>query len=210
MTISGNVTLKKGKAFSIERRHPWVFSGAIQQMDHSIHDGSWVRVMDEKGNVLATGHYQSGSIAVRILTFGPDTPDDRFWEQRIEASLTVRNSIGLPNERTNCFRLIHGEGDSLPGLIIDYYDGVAVIQAHSLGMHVDRERIAQALNTVFKHSLRAVYYKSHSTLPKQVDDTTTKGYLLGMGGVPHVVLEHGNKYFIDWEEGQKTGFFLDQ
>jgi 23S rRNA (cytosine1962-C5)-methyltransferase len=210
MTITGNVTLKKGKAYSIERRHPWVFSGAIQRTDSSVQDGSWVRVLDEKGNVLAIGHYQSGSIAVRILSFGPVEPDDQFWEQRIATALRVRNSIGLPNDRTNCFRLIHGEGDGLPGLIIDYYDGVAVMQAHSIGMHLDRERITQALGNVFERSLRAVYYKSNTTLPKHVAGGAATGYLLGMAGVPHVVLEHGYKFYVDWEVGQKTGFFLDQ
>jgi 23S rRNA (cytosine1962-C5)-methyltransferase len=210
MTISGNITLKKGRSFSIERRHPWIFSGAIQKMESSVLDGSCVRVLDEKGNAVATGHYQHGSIAVRILSFGKELPGELFWEERIAAALRLRDGINLPDEKTNCFRLIHGEGDGLPGLIVDYYDGVAVLQAHSVGMHQDREQIARALDNVFQGSLRAIYYKSHATLPGRTDKDSVTGYLKGMGGVPHIVLEHGCKFYIDWEEGQKTGFFLDQ
>jgi 23S rRNA (cytosine1962-C5)-methyltransferase len=210
MTISGNITLKKGRSFSIERCHPWIFSGAIQKIDGAVSDGSWVRVLDDKGNALASGHYQHGSIAVRILAFGKDDPTKLFWEDRIAAALKLRNGVNLPNEKTNCLRLIHGEGDGLPGLIIDYYDGVVVVQAHSVGMHQDRERIAQALDAVFQGSLQAIYYKSHSTLPGRTEGAALTGYLKGMGGVPHIVLENGCKFFVDWEEGQKTGFFLDQ
>ena len=210
MTISGNITLKKGKSFSIERRHPWIFSGAIQHMDASVSDGSWVRVLDEKGNPMATGHYQHGSIAVRILSFTNESPSDEFWDDRFRSALKLRNTLSLPAEKTNCFRLIHGEGDGLPGLIVDYYDGVAVLQAHSVGMHQDRERIAQSLDRVFDGSLRAIYYKSHATLPERLEGASATGYLKGMGGVPHIVLEHGCKFYVDWEEGQKTGFFLDQ
>lgn len=210
MTFSGNITLKKGKAFSIERRHPWIFSGAIQRMDAGITDGSWVRVFDEKGNVLATGHYQHGSIAVRVLSFGKDEVTDRIWDTKLSQALKLRASVNLPHTATNCFRLIHGEADGLPGLIIDYYDGVAVIQAHSVGMHLDREHIASALDKVFEGSLRAIYYKSHSTLPGRIDNASATGYLKGMSGVPHIVVENGCKFYVDWEEGQKTGFFLDQ
>jgi 23S rRNA (cytosine1962-C5)-methyltransferase len=209
-TISGNITLKKGRAYSIERRHPWVFSGAIQSMDSTVVDGNWVRLVDDKGNPMATGHYQHGSIAVRILTFGHVLPDEGFWLNRINAALKLRADVNLPSEKTNCFRLIHGEGDGLPGLIVDYYDGVAVMQAHSVGMHEDRQRIADALDEAFNGSLRAIYYKSHSTLPGRVESTSAAGYLKGMGGVPHIVLEHSCKFYVDWEEGQKTGFFLDQ
>jgi 23S rRNA (cytosine1962-C5)-methyltransferase len=211
MTISGNIVLKKGKLFSIERRHPWIFSGAIQKIDTTVLDGDWVGVLDEKGNTVATGHYQhGGSIAVRVLSFGKDHISERFWEEKIETALKLRNCCNLPGETTNCFRLIHGEGDGLPGLIVDYYEGVAVIQAHSVGMHQDREKIARALDVVFNGSLRAVYYKSHSTLPARLGAASATGYLKGMSGVPHVVLENGCKFYVDWEEGQKTGFFLDQ
>ncbi|MEJ1236929.1 class I SAM-dependent rRNA methyltransferase [Chryseolinea sp. T2] len=210
MTVSGNITLKKGKEISMERRHPWVFSGAIHHMDPGISDGSWVRVLDAKGNVLAMGHYQHGSIAVRILSFGKSPLEESFWEQRLFEALAVRSAVNVRRPDTNCFRLIHGEGDGLPGLIIDYYDGVAVVQAHSVGMHLDRERIAAALDKVFDDSLRAIYYKSHSTLPGRIDNASATGYLKGMGGVPHIVVENGCKFYVDWEEGQKTGFFLDQ
>jgi len=210
MTISGNITLKKGRSFSLERRHPWIFSGAIHKMEGAVVDGSWVRVLDEKGNPLATGHYQHGSIAVRVLSFGKDSPESSFWDKMIGDALKFRNAAGLPGDKTNCFRLIHGEGDGLPGLIVDYYDGVAVVQAHSVGMQQDRELIAGALDRAFEGTLRAIYYKSHSTLPGRLESEFTAGYLKGMGGVPHVVLEHGCKFYVDWEEGQKTGFFLDQ
>lgn len=210
MTISGNIILKKGKSFSIGRAHPWIFSGAIQKMDASISDGNWVRVMDEKGNAIATGHYQHGSIAVRILSFGEDIPGEFFWYDKLRAALGLRRILDLSNEKTNCFRLIHGEGDGLPGLIVDYYDGVIVMQAHSAGMHLDREQIAEALDKVFEGTLRAIYYKSNTTLPTRLNAAETTGYLKGMGGVPHIVLEHGLKFYVDWEEGQKTGFFLDQ
>jgi 23S rRNA (cytosine1962-C5)-methyltransferase len=210
MVISGNITLKKGKSFSIERHHPWIFSGAIQKLEGAVVDGAWVRVLNEKGNAVAIGHYQNGSIAVRVLSFGNVDPNQDFWEEKLRTAKMTRERINLPNDKTNCFRLVHGEGDGLPGLIIDYYDGVAVMQAHSVGMHNDREQIANALDVVFDKTLRAIYYKSHSTLPGRVDANASTGYLKGMGGVPHVVVEHGCKFHVDWEEGQKTGFFLDQ
>ena len=209
MDLSGSITLKRGKTHSIERGHPWIFSGAIHKIDGTISDGSWVRVLDDKGNPLATGHYQQGSIAVRILTFGAELPGKDFFEERVRQTSEVRARVNLPNERTNCFRLVHGEGDGLPGLIIDYYDGVAVVQAHAAGMHVNRNKIAEALGAVLGERLRAVYYKRHASLPGNIDDTAA-GYIRGMSVVPHVVLENGNKFYVDWEEGQKTGFFLDQ
>lgn len=210
LKIAGSVFLKKGKSVSIARRHPWVFSGAIQRMQGQIVDGSWVEVRDEKGDVLGVGHYQHGSIAVRILSFGPERPIDSFWETTISKALHLRLGIGLIDEKTNCYRLVHGEGDGLPGLIIDFYDGVAVIQAHSIGMHLDRENISAALESIFGRDLKAVYYKSHSTLPGRATGDESVGYLKGMIGVPHVVLENSCKFLVDWEEGQKTGFFLDQ
>jgi 23S rRNA (cytosine1962-C5)-methyltransferase len=210
MTISGQIVLKKGKSYSLKRGHPWLFSGAIQTLEGNVVDGSWVRVIDYNGSPLAAGHYQHGSIAIRVLHFGQDVPGENFWEESFDSARRLREQIDLPSDITNCYRLIHGEGDGLPGLIIDYYDGVAVVQAHSVGMHLDRHNIAEALDKTYNGSLRAIYYKSHSTLPGRLESPDAAGYLKGMGGVPHIVLENNCKFYIDWEEGQKTGFFLDQ
>lgn len=210
MVIAGRITLKKGKEHSIERFHPWIFSGAIQKIEGELTDGCWVEVLNFKNKILGFGHYQNGSIAVRMLTFGPIIPAENFWEQKLSKALTVRQSAGLPTTATNAFRLIHGEGDGLPGLIIDYYDGAVVMQAHDAGMHLDRKDIASALQNVLGDSLRSIYYKSQGTLPGKLRDVLQDEYLYGMGSVPHVVLENDNKFLIDWEEGQKTGFFLDQ
>jgi 23S rRNA (cytosine1962-C5)-methyltransferase len=209
MTIPGKITLKKGKEISIQRFHPWIFSGAIQKMDGEITDGCWVEIRDHKSSILGYGHYQNGSIAVRMLSFGSNVPTENFWIEKFEHALHTRRASGLPSEITNAFRLIHGEGDGLPGLIIDYYDGVAIIQAHDVGMHHDRVHIAAALEKVID-GLKAIYYKSQSTLPGKLRDTHSEEYLLGMGIVPHIVHENKNKFYVDWEEGQKTGFFLDQ
>lgn len=210
MTISGTLTLKKGKSFSIERHHPWIFSGAIHKMEGNVVDGSLVQVKDERGNVVATGHYQHGSIAVRVLSFGKEVHDDSFWSTKIEAAKRMRHALNFAAGKTNCYRLIHAEGDGMPGLIVDYYDGVAVMQAHSIGMHLDREQIASAIDRAYDGALQAIYYKSHSTLPGRVEAGSTAGYLKGLGAVPHVVFENGCKFYVDWEDGQKTGFFLDQ
>lgn len=210
MVIAGRVILHKGKEHSIERFHPWIFSGAIARMEGSVTDGSWVEVVSNKNKTLGFGHYQAGSIAVRVLSFGDTVPDESFWRQRFRNALHVRSSADLPSASTTCFRLIHGEGDGLPGLIVDYYSGVAVVQAHSVGMHEDRKEISTALKTAMGEQLQAVYYKSHSTLPGKMRDKNADEYLEGMGAVPHVVSENNVKFFVDWEEGQKTGFFLDQ
>jgi len=210
MNIQGKIILKKGKEVSIERFHPWVFSGAIQKIEGAVTDGCWVEVVNFKGTTLGYGHYQNGSISIRMLHFGGQVPTDDFWIKKIQQAVAVRKSAGLPSTATNAFRLVHGEGDGLPGLIIDYYDGAVVMQAHSVGMHLDRKSIAAALQLVLEENLKTVYYKSQSTLPGKMRDADNDEYLLGMGVVPHVVLEHGNKFLIDWEEGQKTGFFLDQ
>jgi 23S rRNA (cytosine1962-C5)-methyltransferase len=209
MTISGKITLKKGKEISIRRFHPWIFSGAIQKMEGETADGGWVEVQDARSSTLGFGHYQNGSIAVRMLSFSDTPPAENFWEEKLRNALYLRNAAGLPSEATNALRLIHGEGDGLPGLIIDYYDGIAIIQAHSVGMHHDRMNIAAALQKVAEGT-KAIYYKSQSTLPGKMRDPNQDEYLLGMGVVPHIVLEYANKFYIDWEEGQKTGFFLDQ
>jgi 23S rRNA (cytosine1962-C5)-methyltransferase len=210
MTITGKVILKKGKEQSIQRFHPWIFSGAIQKMEGDLVDGCTVEVQDFKNKTLGFGHYQNGSIAVRMLSFDKQPPTAELWIQKFTAAYQVRVSAGIPSKTTQAFRLIHGEGDGLPGLIVDYYDGAAVMQAHSVGMHVDRHVIAEALQHVLGEDLKVVYYKSQSTLPGKMRDVEQDGYLLGMGVVPHIVVEHSNKFFVDWEEGQKTGFFLDQ
>lgn len=210
MNISGIIVLKKGREPSVLRKHPWVFSGAIQQLTGNILDGHWVKVCDSKGGTLGFGHFQNGSIAVRMLLFGEEQPTDNFWKEKIDQAIALRHAVGLPSDKTNAFRLIHGEGDGLPGLIVDYYAGVAVIQAHSAGMHNDREQITKALKDVLGDQLSAIYYKSRATLPGKIKDDQPDGYLLGMSVVPHVIHEHQNKFFVDWESGQKTGFFLDQ
>lgn len=210
MTITGKVILKKGKEQSIQRFHPWIFSGAIQKMEGELVDGCTVEVQDFRNKTLGFGHYQNGSISVRVLSFDKQAPTPELWKQKIAAAYQVRVSAGIPSKTTQAFRLIHGEGDGLPGLIVDYYDGAAVMQAHSVGMHVDRHAIAEALQRVLGEDLKVVYYKSQSTLPGKMRDAQQDEYLLGMGVVPHIVMENSNKFFVDWEEGQKTGFFLDQ
>jgi len=210
MTIQGKVVLKKGKEYSIERFHPWIFSGAILKSEGELTDGCWVEVQNSKGKVLGFGHYQNGSIAVRMVSFGEQELSPDFWILKIEAAISLRNRSSLPSTATNAFRIIHGEGDGLPGLIVDYYDGVAVMQAHSAGMHLDRKAIAMALKSVLADDLKAVYYKSQSTLPGKVRDTSQDEYIFGLGAIPHVIHENNNKFLIDWEDGQKTGFFLDQ
>lgn len=209
MTISGKIILKKGKEFSIRRFHPWIFSGAIQNIEGEVLDGTWVEVRDSKSSLLGFGHYQHGSIAVRMLAFGDQPVPADFWAGRFLAAWNTRQRSGLPSAVTNCFRLVHGEGDGLPGLIIDYYDGAAVVQAHSVGMHNDRFHIAAALREAMP-GIKTIYYKSQGTLPRKTRDKDDDEYLLGMGVVPHIVLENNQKFYIDWEEGQKTGFFIDQ
>ena len=210
MIISGKVILKKGKEISIRRFHPWVFSGAIHKLDGGLADGSWVQVVDFKGQTLGFGHYQHGSIAVRMLSFRAEQPGENFWREKIFQALSLRKSAGLPNAETNAFRLIHGEGDGLPGLISDFYAGTLVIQAHDVGMHTDRHAIAQAFQDVLEDELTAIYYKSHSTLPGKMRESDTDEYLFGGATEETIMLENGNSFYINWQEGQKTGFFLDQ
>jgi 23S rRNA (cytosine1962-C5)-methyltransferase len=208
--VRGRIVLKKGKEHSAERFHPWIFSGAIQMLEGEVLDGCWVEVVTHQQKTVGYGHYQNGSIAVRLLTFKPETPDETFWANRLEAAINLRSKAGLPSETTNAYRLIHAEGDGLPGLIIDYYDGVAIIQAHSIGMHLDRFSITEAVTGVLGQLCKAVYYKSQSTLPGKAKDFAQNEYLAGMAAVPHVIVENANRFYVDWEEGQKTGFFLDQ
>jgi 23S rRNA (cytosine1962-C5)-methyltransferase len=207
--MQAKVILKKGKEFSIERFHPWIFSGAIQETVGDLTDGCWVDVLNFKKKFLGAGHYQKGSIAVRVLSFDENRGGD-FWASKITNALMMRRNAGLPSDTTNAFRLIHGEGDGLPGLVVDYYNGIAVLQAHSVGMHLDRMNIVEGLKKALAENLTAVYYKSQTTLPGKERDALKDEYLFGMSAVPHLIHENGNKFFVDWEEGQKTGFFLDQ
>jgi 23S rRNA (cytosine1962-C5)-methyltransferase len=206
MEIKGQVTLKKGREASAKRFHPWIFSGAIQSIEGDPGSGMMVSVRDATGNVLGYGHFQKGTISVRLLTFSSQPPGPDFLVAKIGAALQQRISTGVVSQTTNCYRLVHGEGDGLPGLIIDMYHGVAVMQAHSAGFHNDRMLVRDALVQTMKGDLSAVYYKGMSA----GDGKSESEYLHGMGVLPHIVLEHGNKFQVDWETGQKTGFFLDQ
>lgn len=210
MTISGKAALKKGKEISIQRFHPWIFSGAIHRLEGEVTDGCWVEVTDFRNSTLGFGHYQHGSIAVRLLSFGKETPPFDFWQAKLSAAFSLRKSAGLPDSETNAFRLIHGEGDGLPGLIIDDYAGIMVVQAHSAGMHLDRHLIADGLREALADRVTAIYYKSQSTLPGKVKDDRPDEFLFGDPLPGNVILENGNKFHVDWLEGQKTGFFLDQ
>jgi 23S rRNA (cytosine1962-C5)-methyltransferase len=210
MIIDGTITLKKGKEFSLQRFHPWVFSGAVQKMEGKITDGAWVEVKDFKSDPLGFGHYQNGSIAVRMISFEVEKPNEFLYDAKFGRALHLRQVSGLPSAYTNCFRLIHAEGDGLPGLVIDYYEGNVVMQAHSMGMHNDRQEITQALQRVLKQNLKAVYYKNQLTVPGKIREAKTDGYLFGMATLPYAVKESDHTFLVDWESGQKTGFFLDQ
>ncbi len=204
--IQGQVLLNKGREASARRFHPWIFSGAVNTVTGNPADGDWVEVQDASKRTVGFGHYQKGTIAVRLLTFKQQSPTIGIYSEKIARALNQRLSAKVIHEFTNCYRLAHGEGDGLPGLILDIYNGVAVMQAHSQGMHNDRHLIAKALKAVLADGVQSIYYKSLHSAPGK----TEAEYLLGMSVLPHVVQEHGNKFFVDWEEGQKTGFFLDQ
>jgi 23S rRNA (cytosine1962-C5)-methyltransferase len=209
MTITGKIILKRGKEISILRFHPWIFSGAIQKMEGPVTDGSWVEVKDFKNVTLGYGHYQNGSIAVRMLSFKKEEPTEKFWVDKVSEALNVRKSTGLPDSSTNCFRLIHGEGDGLTGLVVDVYGEAIVMQAHSAGIHLDRIVIADALKQTFGDNLKCIYYKSQSTLPGKMRDARDE-YLFGSYLPAHIIRENDHQFYVDWEEGQKTGFFIDQ
>ena len=208
------VILKRGRDESLRRFHPWVFSGAVAQIQGSPAEGDIVGVYSAEGQFLASGHWQIGSIAVRILSFDADPTAPGFWTDSIARALAVREAVGLAgSEDTTCFRLVHGEGDGLPGLIIDWYDGVCVMQAHSVGMFRAKAQICEALRTVFGERLKAVYDKSSGTAPFKAGLELVDGYLWraeGFTASEAVVQENGRKFLVNWEEGQKTGFFLDQ
>ena len=204
------VFLKPKKEESLLRFHPWVFSGAIQTIEGEPEEGDLVEVYGTNGRFLGIGHYQIGSIAVRILSFNPVTIDAAFWEERIRIAYTLRRALELAGvENNNTYRLVHGEGDNLPGLVIDMYAHTAVMQAHSVGMHYARHQIAEALKAVLGDSLQNIYYKSEATLPYKANLGSEDGYLYG-GEVEDIALENGLQFCVDWQKGQKTGFFVDQ
>ena len=204
------IQLRHGKAESLKRFHPWIFSGAIQRMPDNLTEGQIVRVIDHKGDFLAIGHYQIGSIAIRVLSFVERKIDNEFWKERLSEAFNMRCSIGLvEREDNNTLRLVHGEGDQLPGLIIDLYGKTAVMQAHSVGMHLYRKEIAAALIDVCKGIIENVYYKSETTLPFKADLHEKDGFIIG-GNEDNIAIEYGLKFHIDWLRGQKTGFFIDQ
>ena len=202
--------LKKGKEESLKRYHPWIFSGAVHHTEGELQEGDIVTVLTIDGEFVAVGHWQIGSIAVRVLSFLDEPIDRHFWEERLRVALSVRVRIRVADcQDNNTFRLVHGEGDNLPGLVIDMYGPVAVMQAHSVGMHVCRQDIAAALLSVMGDHLKAIYYKSETTLPFKASLGQENGFLFGESK-EDVALENGLKFHIDWQKGQKTGFFVDQ
>ena len=205
-----NIYLKKGKEESLKRFHPWIFSGAIQRSDDNIEEGEIVKVMSSNGSFLAVGHFQIGSIAVRVLSFRDIVIDDDFWVSRLQSALDVRTSLGIAdNAENNTFRLVHGEGDNLPGLVIDCYGSTAVMQAHSVGMHEFRMDICKALVKVMGNRINNVYYKSETTLPYKAELGQQNGFIYG-GSDEDTTKENGLLFHVDWLKGQKTGFFVDQ
>ncbi len=211
------VILKRGREDSLLRFHPWVFSGAIAEVQGNPSEGDIVAVYASNGDFLAYGHYQIGSIAVRVLSFDDSALRPDFWTGRLGAALRARIACGLHcpsgESSTNCYRLVHGEGDNLPGLIIDYYDGVCVMQAHSVGMFRAKRQISEALQNVYGSQLKAVYDKSSGTAPYKAGLELIDGYMYRRGDFSddeQAVLENGHKFMVNWTEGQKTGFFLDQ
>ena len=204
------VHLKKGKEESLKRFHPWIFSGAIHHLDEDISEGEIVRVVTFMGDFIAIGHYQIGSIAVRVLSFQDIHVDEIFWEARLDSALAMRRGIGMAdNPQNNTYRLVHGEGDNLPGLIIDCYGKTAVMQAHSVGMHNNRFDICKALIEIMGDRIEQVYYKSETTLPYKAELGQENGFIYG-STEEDVAIENGLKFHVDWLKGQKTGFFIDQ
>ena len=204
------VFLKPKKEESLLRFHPWVFSGAIQSFEGQPEEGDLVEVYGANNRYLGIGHFQIGSIAVRILSFQQQEIDQAFWENRIRIAYELRKTLRLTaSERNNTYRLVHGEGDNLPGLVIDMYAHTAVMQAHSVGMHLARHQIAEALKQILGDTLQNIYYKSEATLPYKANLGSEDGYLLG-GDVEDIALENGLRFCVDWQKGQKTGFFVDQ
>lgn len=205
------IYLKPHKEESLQRFHPWVFSGAVHHVEGQPQEGDIVRVVAADGTFLAVGHWQVGSIVVRVLSFAERPIDADFWQERFQAAYDARRSMGLVGDEAkgNTYRLVHGEGDNLPGLVIDIYGPTAVLQAHSVGIHVCRQEIADALCRVMGNELRSIFYKSETTLPFKAQLGPQNGFLFG-GEVGDVAVENGLRFHIDWLRGQKTGFFVDQ
>ena len=204
------ITLKKGKDESLKRFHPWVFSGAIKHCEDGIDEGDTVRVIKENGDFIAIGHYQVGSIAVRVLSFEEIEIDENFFTERLVMAFAMRKSIGVAdNPSNNTYRLVHGEGDNLPGLVIDCYGETAVMQAHSVGMHVCRNIIAKVLMNVMGERIKNVFYKSETTLPFKAELGQENGFIYGKSE-NNTAVENGLTFHVDWLKGQKTGFFIDQ
>ena len=205
------VFLKPGKEESLKRFHPWVFSGAIARVEGEPEEGEVVDVYTSKKEFIACGHFQIGSIAVRVLSFRQEPIEHAFWVRRLQVAKDLRCALGvLGNPQNNTYRLVHGEGDNLPGLIIDVYDHTAVMQAHSAGMHLDRMAVAEALEEVMGDVIQHIYYKSETTLPFKADLLATENGFLKGGSPENVAMENGLKFHVDWLKGQKTGFFVDQ
>lgn len=205
-----NVYLKRGKEESLKRFHPWIFSGAIHHADEGIGEGEIVRVITADGEFIAVGHYQIGSIAVRVLSFHDECIDISFWRASLESALQMRIAVGIADcPQNNTYRLVHGEGDNLPGLVIDCYGDTAVMQAHSVGMHVSRMDICEALVQVMGNRIKNVYYKSETTLPFKADLGQENGFIYGNTN-ENTAFENGLRFHVDWLKGQKTGFFVDQ
>ena len=204
------VYLKRGKEDSLLRFHPWIFSGAIHHVDPDMQEGDVVKVFTANGDFIAVGHYQIGSITVRVLSFRDIPIDDDFWRSRLAAALQMRLSIGIADQADNdTYRLVHGEGDHLPGLVIDCYGSTAVMQAHSVGMHMVRHQIAKILVEVMEGRVSHVYYKSETTLPFKADLGQENGFIVGQSD-DNTACENGLRFYVDWLKGQKTGFFVDQ
>ena len=205
-----SIYLKKGKEESLNRFHPWIFSGAIHHMDDNIEEGEFVNIFTASNEFIAVGHYQIGSIAIRVLTFSKVEISYDFWCDRLSSALKMRQNVGIANNNVNnTYRLVHGEGDYLPGLVIDCYGETAVMQAHSVGMHVCREEICRALIKVMGERIKHVYYKSETTLPFKAELGQENGFMYG-GTDNDIAIENGLKFHVDWLRGQKTGFFVDQ
>lgn len=205
-----SVYLKKGKEDSLKRFHPWIFSGAIAKMDENIAEGDFVRVFTSYDEFIAVGMYQIGSIAVRVLSFDDITIDRAFWETHLRSALDMRKAIGLlDNPQSTTYRWVHGEGDNLPGLVVDCYGDTAVMQAHNVGIHLNRKEISEAMVNVADGRIKNIYYKSETTLPFKADVEHENEFIYGKM-VDDVTVENGLKFHVDWLRGQKTGFFVDQ
>lgn len=203
------IILKRGKEESLLRFHPWVFSGAISSLDEDVEEGDIVAVYSHEGKLIGNGHFQVGSIAVRILAWGNELIDENFYYDRLNAAYEVRKNLNLVREDNNSFRLVHGEGDFLPGLVVDVYGATAVLQAHSPGMHFARNVIANALVRLPDGLIKNVYYKSETTLPYKAHLDAQNGYIIGAYDT-NIAIENGLRFHVDWLKGQKTGFFVDQ